>query len=495
MSCDRIGFGHATASPECGSDANSNILATLSPATGSTIERGGSISAPYTSTDPLDPASVRVTIGGGTAATPVLTPTAITATIPATVPLGVHLVVVTAKTTTGRACALVAGTYKVIDAPPPPPVDVSVAQQANATDVQVGDPVTFTVTATNGSSGTAHAVTLIDTPPPGAVITPACDAPAADNTVSCHPGDLAPTGSATYTVQATAAAVGQLCNAANVLEQETDSNPADNQVSTCVTVHEAPPPPAQVDLQITGTGAPEPATVKSNVTYKLTVTNAGPDTANNTVVSATMPLGLYTLWGKSKAGACTYTTSTRVLSCPLGAVATTAPVITVRARSTKAGTFTPTFSVAADETDLTPANNTVSITTTANPVAPSGDTDVSVVETATPNPVVVGATLTYTAYVTNGGDNPANGVVLTDTLPANVTVGSVTPDVGTCSTSTTVVTCQLGTIAVGATVKVVITVSPTATGKITSKVAVSSTNTDVNAGNNSSSVATTVKAS
>lgn len=86
------------------------------------------------------------------------------------------------------------------------------------------------------------------------------------------------------------------------------------------------------------------------------------------------------------------------------------------------------------------------------------------VKTDSPDPAVVGQPLTYTVAVTNIGPGPANNVVLTDTLPASVTfVSSSTP----CTLVGTVLTCNLDTIAVGATRTVTIVVTPNAPGMIT----------------------------
>src|SRR5262249_58385601 len=50
------------------------------------------------------------------------------------------------------------------------------------------------------------------------------------------------------------------------------------------------PPPAPVaDVQLTNVASPSPATVGSNLTYILTATNAGPDSADNVTAVSTIP--------------------------------------------------------------------------------------------------------------------------------------------------------------------------------------------------------------
>ncbi|HMP74674.1 MAG TPA: thrombospondin type 3 repeat-containing protein [Kiritimatiellia bacterium] len=67
--------------------------------------------------------------------------------------------------------------------------------------------------------------------------------------------------------------------------------------------------------------------------------------------------------------------------------------------------------------------------------------DLSVSKTGFPSAVKPGSNLTYTVVITNKGPDTAFGLVLTDTLPTNVTPLSVTSDVFSCITSGRYVTC------------------------------------------------------
>ena len=68
--------------------------------------------------------------------------------------------------------------------------------------------------------------------------------------------------------------------------------------------------------------------------------------------------------------------------------------------------------------------------------------------------------MTYTVTVTNTGPSSATGIILTDRLPAVMSFRSATLSQGSCSLMSDVVTCNLGTIDVGANAAVVITVTP-----------------------------------
>jgi uncharacterized repeat protein (TIGR01451 family) len=122
--------------------------------------------------------------------------------------------------------------------------------------------------------------------------------------------------------------------------------------------------------------------------------------------------------------------------------------------------------------------------------------DLGVVKTASPDPVHVGQTLTYTVRVTNDGPLAASGVTLSDTLPKNAGFGSATTTQGSCTVKPAkrLVTCSLGDVAAGATVTVTITVKPTTKGTITNTAQVSATSPpDPNNANNSDAESTTVR--
>jgi uncharacterized repeat protein (TIGR01451 family) len=92
--------------------------------------------------------------------------------------------------------------------------------------------------------------------------------------------------------------------------------------------------------------------------------------------------------------------------------------------------------------------------------------------------------LSYTITVTDRGPSVANGVTLTDTLPAGLTYVSATPSQGSCSFTAPTVTCNLLNLNGVATVTLVAT--PSAIGGYPDTASVTSSVTDLNAGNNSS---------
>jgi uncharacterized repeat protein (TIGR01451 family) len=123
--------------------------------------------------------------------------------------------------------------------------------------------------------------------------------------------------------------------------------------------------------------------------------------------------------------------------------------------------------------------------------------DVSVTQYDSEDPVTVGSTITYAIVVMNSGPDPSGNVVLSDTLPANVTfVSANTPDDWSCNTpqkdTAGALNCSSGGLNTGQNASFTIVVKPTAVGIVTNTVTVASTEPDPNLENNSKSEETTV---
>ncbi len=122
--------------------------------------------------------------------------------------------------------------------------------------------------------------------------------------------------------------------------------------------------------------------------------------------------------------------------------------------------MSPTSPLAAYETDLNPANNSVSVVTTVNrPVA-----DLGLTQTVAPDPVVVGYSLTNTVVITNRGPGTGLSAVLTEPLPpgAGFIAASSSSTVGALTSAAGAVTCALGDLASNATATVIIVLTNSA---------------------------------
>ena len=126
--------------------------------------------------------------------------------------------------------------------------------------------------------------------------------------------------------------------------------------------------------------------------------------------------------------------------------------------------------------------------------------DLGLTGVAAPNPGLVGGTLTYVFTVTNGGPNTASTVAFTNPLPAGLTLVSARASQGDVFTNSSSVAVNLGNLNVGAIARVTNVVLVTGTaipqgvtnGTVTSVASVGAYENDLNPGNNSVSVVTTV---
>ncbi len=143
-----------------------------------------------------------------------------------------------------------------------------------------------------------------------------------------------------------------------------------------------------------------------------------------------------------------------VPTCSLGTVAAggmASFTISVDIDPSTRGTVTNTASVAASSNDPNPSNNSAAEGTTIDALV-----DLMLTKEAAPEPLPSGEDLVYTLTVFNDGPSEATNVVVTDTLPAGVTLISTS---GCAEDPSGVPTCSLGSVAPGTSSQYTITVS------------------------------------
>jgi uncharacterized repeat protein (TIGR01451 family) len=140
------------------------------------------------------------------------------------------------------------------------------------------------------------------------------------------------------------------------------------------------------------------------------------------------------------------------------------------------------------------ATVTCTLTNTSNappppppPPPPAPKVDIQITKTGTPNPVVVGSQVTWTMVVTNNGPNGATGVTVADPVPAGTTFVSVASSAGTCNGTGGVVNCQLGSLAVGASVTITLVTTAGTTGTLTNTATTVAQEQETNTANNTAS--------
>jgi uncharacterized repeat protein (TIGR01451 family) len=105
--------------------------------------------------------------------------------------------------------------------------------------------------------------------------------------------------------------------------------------------------------------------------------------------------------------------------------------------------------------------------------------DLSLTLADSPDPVHVGARLTYTIVVANHGPDKATGTSVTVELPRQADSGAATPSQGSCTAGKTQVTCNLGELAVGSSALVRVVVRPIRKGVATSSASVTARELDL----------------
>jgi uncharacterized repeat protein (TIGR01451 family) len=213
--------------------------------------------------------------------------------------------------------------------------------------------------------------------------------------------------------------------------------------------------------------------LNGNASYTFTISNNGPDVANNVIVNNPLPPN------------CTAITPTTFDIGTLEVGSSTNVTVTLIPGAV--GMLTNTATVSASEIDLNGVNNSASALTAVG--LPVSDLGISI--SAPTNPIV-GRDVTYTISVTNSGPDSALAVVVTNRLPTGMNFVSATATQGTCANSAGVVTCALGNVGPNNSVTVSIIATPSTAGLATNSANVVTASNDPNLANNSTSVVSTV---
>ena len=400
--------------------------------------------------------------------------------------------------------------------------DLSVIKSDNAASVTAGqdaDPVvyagstyTYTIRAANAGNDAAANVVVTDTLPAGVTFLSATGGgTASGNTVTWNTGTLAAGASTTYTVTVRvndATLAGTLTNTASITSTTLDANTANNSNSENTAVL------ASVDLSVIKSDNPTSITAGqdadptlysgSTFTYTIRAANAGNDAAANVVVTDTLPAGVTFLsatgGGTLSGNTVTWNTGT------LAAGASTTYTVTVQVDdATPAGTLSNTASITSTTRDPNAANNSNSESTVTLGPQPRDRADLFVIKTDSasaitagndPEPVLyAGSTFTYTIRAGNAGPDAAANVMLTDTLPAGVTLIYVS---GTSMVVGDIISWSIGSLAAGATQDFTVTVrvnDDTRAGTLTNHASVTSTTDEPNDADNTNSEDTVILAS
>ena len=243
-----------------------------------------------------------------------------------------------------------------------PVTDISVTKTDDADPVDVGDNITYTVTVSNNGPDDATGVSLMDTLPASVNFVSATPSQGmcaeAGGLVTCNLGALANGNSATITIVVTTTANALITNTATVTADGADTNPANNQASQTTSVG------VLAELILSMADSPDPvAVVTGNLTYTVTVANAGPNQATGVVVTDTLPTSVNFGSANATMGSCSQASIT--VTCNIGTIAAlaSATVTIVVIPQTPGITITNTATVTLNETDPDLSNNTARVDT------------------------------------------------------------------------------------------------------------------------------------
>jgi uncharacterized repeat protein (TIGR01451 family) len=140
-----------------------------------------------------------------------------------------------------------------------------------------------------------------------------------------------------------------------------------------------------------------------------------------------------------------------------------------------------------------PTAPAVPVPPAAPPVVPPAPPaiDLAITKSGAPSRATLGNRVTWTETVTNNGPDSATGVKIADPLPAGMSFVSVTSSQGTC-TGGAVVSCDLGTLAKGASATITLVTTATATGTIPNTATVVGNEAETNTANNSATASVVV---
>jgi uncharacterized repeat protein (TIGR01451 family) len=294
---------------------------------------------------------------------------------------------------------------------------------------------------------------------PGGTCAPTSGGPTTSFTTTCDLGTEPAGGRSTIHVEVTAADVAEVNDVATVTADTPDPVTSNNTAEGTLVFT------GSADLALTKDG-PTSVVAGEGLTYEIGVTNTGPSTAHDVVVTDTLPLGVSFVSVTPSTGSCTYgQPDARDLACNLGNLASGASAtITVEADvapDVLPGTLLVNKAgVSSSTADPDNANDIASVTT-----AVEGSADVSVTKTDSPDPVLAGELLTYTLTAANDGPSTAYDVVVEDNLPDGTSFVSGVDDNGAtvcAEIQPDIVRCAVGTLDPGdsATIEITVQVDP-----------------------------------
>lgn len=350
--------------------------------------------------------------------------------------------------------------------------NVTLSKQADASPVNAGENIGFTISAGNTGTGTAHGFSITDnlpgngtnwsidsnTPPNTCSLT----GPVPNQVLNCSPAggtqDLGP--GASITVHVTSATTAASCTQVHNVASATATNQANaiGDATSDITVN-CP------DVNISKTADNGTVSAGDVVEFTITVNNSGAGQANGVIVTDNpLPAGVTWSLAPPSPAECSITGAQpgQHLDCTFATLDPSSPVvIKIQGLSSKenCGTLSNTATVSATNEPGNLGQDNSSTATIAVNCA-----DIGILKTPDGTPKNATDSIGFTITATNNGQGAAQTVTVTDTLPTNAGLNWVIDGAGSdagCSISTGTLTCNWGTLAFNASKHVHITSATT----------------------------------
>jgi uncharacterized repeat protein (TIGR01451 family) len=350
-----------------------------------------------------------------------------------------------------------------LEVPVDPAADLALAMTADNVQILAGQLVTFTLTALNNGPSPAGGVTVVNTLPAGLEYVSATTSQGSvslsgdGRTVTADVGTLAFGPTVTVTIVARATGTGAATNVATIASTVADQEPANNTVSIDTTLD-----PADLDVSVLAVPA-DPATGQP-LAYVVTVTNIGPATATNVVLTDTLST-LVTFVDATLDGVPLGTAPVaNQLTVPIGTLASGATAtLIVNVVPTRSGIISHVATVQGSQADPAPENNTASLVSAVD----AADIDVRI--SGPTGDIALGTPQTYRVTVRNGGPLPATNLTIEAGVPSgadflSATAGANVSNVARVGDS---VAALIGSLPVGGVATFTFVLRPTAVGTLT----------------------------
>ncbi|MGL5648360.1 MAG: isopeptide-forming domain-containing fimbrial protein [Clostridium sp.] len=345
-----------------------------------------------------------------------------------------------------------------------------ITKAVDKTQAAVGDIITYTLTFKNNGGTPMNNVVLTDIVPTETTFVAASvkvdGVPdiSADPAAGVNIGTVAPNTSkiVTFTVTMNNVPIGTVATNNATADFDYTINSVTSSWPT-ITSNNVTTTATYATLSIVKTQSKAYADMGATVTYSLVVKNNGNVAADNVIITDTDPIALAFVGGTVKVDGIPNVTANPNTGINIGTInpgASKTITFDVQVNNIPTGGTTTNTGTGAFEYTVLGSKKTGTATSNAL-VLNINDATLVMNKSVNPQNATIGDTVTYTVTLQNTGNTAANTVVLTDTLPSEVSfnVGSViingAPD-GSVNPNTGI---NIATIAAGATATVTFTVT------------------------------------